>query len=167
MIASGDPDARSFSYSRALAPPLWAFTAIMAIELVVVHLLVSIWSRTVAYILSLLSLGMIVALVALIRSFARLPLLVFEDGLVMRLGWMREICIPSEQIAHVATDWPSGTLKRRGVVNLAMINYPNVMIDLAPPITEPWTRTVTAVAHCVDDQPGFVAAVTAMATRHG
>ena len=30
-----------FSYSRALAPPLWAFACIMAIELVVVHLLVS------------------------------------------------------------------------------------------------------------------------------
>src|SRR4051812_24807516 len=36
----------AFSYNRALAPPSWAFASIMAVELVVVHLLVSaLWSR--------------------------------------------------------------------------------------------------------------------------
>src|SRR3954471_19342476 len=58
-----------FSYSCALAPPMWAFASIMSVELVVAHLLVSaLWSRIAAAILSIVSLA--ARLDDRLRSFA-------------------------------------------------------------------------------------------------
>lgn len=152
------PAPLAFAYSRNLAPPMWAFACIMAMELVVVHLLVRIWSPAAAAILSALTLAMLAWTVMLIRSFARRPVLVGGGEVVMRVGSLREIRVPAARVAGVRTSWPSGALKLPGVLNLALINYPNIMLDLDPPL-RPRRRTIGAVAHRLDDAPGFVAAI--------
>jgi len=155
-----------FSYSRALAPPLWAFACIMAIELVVVHLLVSaLSSRIAAAILSIVSLVVLVWTILFILSFKRLPVLVDESGVTMRLGSLRTVLAPRDRIAGVRTGWPGEALKRRTVLNLALINYPNVMLDLDPPLVGR-RRAIAAITHRLDDPAGFVAAVGRL-TRGG
>jgi hypothetical protein len=152
----------AFSYSRALAPLMWAFACIMAAELAVTHLLVaSLWSPTAAAILSGLTFAALVWTVLLIRSFGRLPVVVGDGEILMRLGSLKSVHVPAGQVAGVRTSWPSGAEKRRGVLNLALINYPNVMLDLDPPLTGTGARerALTAVAHRLDDAAGFAAAV--------
>jgi hypothetical protein len=155
MNESAPESPLAFSYSRALAPLIWAFACIMAIELAVTHLLVaSLWSPTAAGIISALTFAALVWTLLLIRSLKRRPVMVGGGGVLMRLGSLKSVRVPAERIAAVRTSWPGGAEKRSGVLNLALINYPNVMLDLDPPL-----RTVTAVAHRLDDVPGFVAAV--------
>lgn len=155
-----DPGAPlAFSYDRALAPPLWAFACIVALELAVVHLLVgALWSHVAAWVLSALSAATLVWVVLLIRSLRRLPVLVDESWVTMRVGRLKSVRISTAQIAGLRTSWPAEALKGRGVLNLALINYPNVMLDLDPPL--PARRyPLVAVAHRLDDAAAFVAVV--------
>jgi hypothetical protein len=149
----------AFSCNRALAPTLWAFAGIMAIELVVVHLLVSgLWSRNAAAILSMVSFAALVWTIVLIRSLKRLPVLVDAEGVTMRAGSLKMVHVPREQVAGVRTTWPGDALKPRTVLNLALINYPNVMLDLDPPLLTR-RRSLQAIAHRLDDPSGFAAAI--------
>ena len=149
----------AFSYGRALAPLMWAFAAIVALELIVVHILVlALWSRLAAWILSALSFATLVWVVLLIRSFPRLPVLVDAEGTIMRVGSLTSIYVPKTHIGGLRTSWPSTALKERGVLNFALINYPNVMLDLDPPLPGR-RRAVHAVAHCLDDPAGFAKAI--------
>jgi len=159
--AKREPCQLAFSYSGSLAPLLWAFACIMAVELAVTHLLVSaLWSPTAAAILSVLTFAALIWTVLLIRSLKRFPVVVGGDEILMRLGSLKSVRVPAAQVAGVRTTWPSGAEKQLGVLNLALINYPNVMLDLDPPLTgSPRRRGLTAVAHRLDDAAGFAAAV--------
>jgi hypothetical protein len=149
----------AFSYDRALAPLLWALAFIMLVELAVTHLIVSgLAGRTAAATLSLLSFAILVWIVLLIRSLKRRPVLVDETGVTMRIGFLRSVEVPLDRIAGVRTAWPREMLKQRSVLDLALINYPNVMLDLDPPLPVR-RRNLKAVAHRLDDPGGFVAAV--------
>lgn len=149
----------AFAYSRALAPLLWAFVSIMAVELLVVHILVAgLWSHVAAWVLSVVSLAMVIWTIAFIRSLARLPVLVDEAGVTMRTGSLKSIRVSAAAIVGLRTSWPREILKQRGVLNLALINYPNVMLDLDPPL-KGRRRSLTAIAHRLDDPSGFAAAV--------
>jgi len=140
---------------------MWAFACIMAVELFVTHLLVSLWSGTAAWIFSAATVAMLAWIVLLIRSFSRLPVRVDKNGVLMRLGLLKALHVPASRIAGIRSHWPSGAHARRGVLNLAMINYPNVMLDLDPPLeTRAGKRPIIAVALRLDDGPGFAAAVT-------
>jgi len=149
----------AFSYSRALTPLLWIFVAIMAVELVLMHLLLSaLWSHVAALILSGISLAALLWTIAFIRSLKRRPVLVDEGGVTMRLGSLRSVRVPAASIGGLLTSWPRERLKQRGVLNLSMINYPNVMLELDPPLPAR-RRSLGAIAHGLDDPAGFTAAV--------
>ena len=148
----------NFAYDRALAPLLWVFAGIATLELFVVHLLVSlVWNQVAALVVSALSVATLVWIILLIRSLKRLPVLVDDDGVTMRVGSLKSVRVPAASIARLRTSWPREELKGRGVLNLALINYPNVMLELDPPL--PGRRPVKAVAHRLDDPAGFAAAV--------
>lgn len=163
-LDAGSP--ATFSYSRALAPSLWVFVGIMAIELAVVHLLVAVlWSHVAAAILSAFSLATLVWTIALIRSLDRLPVLVDGTGVTMRVGRLKAVQVPAANIAGLRTSWPGEALKQQGVLNLALINYPNLMLDLDPPLAG--RRPVAAIAHRLDDPAGFAAAVGRLLEARG
>lgn len=150
----------AFSYNRALAPLLWVFACIMALELVLVHLLVSaLWSHVAALILSAISLAALVWTILFIRSLNRCPVLVDGEGVTMRVGALGTVHVPATNISGLLTSWPRERLKQRGVLNYALINYPNIMLELDPPLATR-RRTLVAIAHRLDDPAGFAAAVT-------
>jgi hypothetical protein len=149
----------AFAYHRALAPLLWFFVSITAVELLVVHLLIAgLWSKLAAWILSALSLAMVAWIIAFIRSLKPSPCLVDAEGVTMRIGMLRTVHVPADHVGGVRTSWPREALKQRGVLNLATINYPNVMLDLDPPFTAR-KRPLIAIAHRLDDPGAFAAAV--------
>ena len=154
----------SFAYHRSLAPMLWVFFGLASVELFVVHLLVSIWSPRTAFVLSALTVLTMLWLIRLIRSFRRLPVLVDEEGMLLRTGTLMAIRLEWPNIEEARTGFASEALKAKSVLNLAMLSYPNVLIHLHAPVAHRRGRLVSKVAHCLDDPAGFAAAVARMRT---
>ena len=155
----------SFGYHGKLAPLLWVFIGLATIELFVVHFLISFWSGTVAAILSLLSLAAILWLVLLIRSMKRLPVVVEADRLVMRNGSLMVVEVAGTNIAAVRTNFPSEALKSASVLNLGLLSYPNVLVELREALPHGRRRAIAAVAHSLENPIGFAAATEKLRRR--
>lgn len=147
-----------FTYHRGIAPMLWVLIGLSAIELGVVHALLAFWNGWIALVVSLMTAAATIWLIALVRSMPRLPVLLDAERLVLRVGFLRRFDILLDDIAGVRTSWESRAEKAKTVSNLALIAYPNVMIDLRLPVAS-GRRTTTTVAHRMDDLPGFLAAL--------
>lgn len=158
---------RTFSYARAVAPMVWVFVALPSIELVVAHFLLALWRPRIAIFVSLTTLLFVGWLVSVIRSFARLPVTLDGQLLVVRVGRLRRINVPVSSIAGLRGSWSAEWLKDRSVVNLALIAYPNVVVMLKPPILTTKGRAIVAVAHRLDDPAGFADAIEALGHTDG
>lgn len=153
---------RDFAYHRSIAPMMWVFVAIAITELAVVHLLVAMWAPWVALVLSALTLGSIIWLVAVIRGFARLPVRIADGQLLMRVGTLKQASTPLANIAGLAPHWDAAMLKQRDVLNLALIAYPNVVVVLNAPVVVGRSRRVSKIAHRLDDAAAFAAALDSL-----
>ncbi|GAA4222358.1 hypothetical protein GCM10022253_30670 [Sphingomonas endophytica] len=150
----------AFSYHRAIAPMMWMLVALMAVEMLVVHALLAFWWPRVALVLTLVSLGTMAWLVRAIRSFRHLPVLIDGDRLVLRAGRLRSVTVERARIVGLrATEWTHAETRAREVLNLALIAFPNVWIDLAEPLAI-GRRRIVAVAHRLDDPAAFAAALS-------
>lgn len=159
---SSAPDA--FAYHRSVAPMMWVLVAIASVELMVTHLLIAMLvGRTAALILSALTAAGVIWLVAVIASMRRLPVLLDDESLTLRVGSFRSVVVPVSDIAGLREGWDAAALKRPGVRNLALISYPNVVIDLRRPL--PDRRATRTIAHRLDDPEAFARALTARLTR--
>lgn len=160
------PAPLSFSYARSVAPMIWALAALATLELFAVHLLVALlWSHAVAALLSLVTGGSILWLVLLVGSFASRPVLVIEEEVVMRVGTLRSVTVPRSSIEAVETAFPPGFTKAPGVLNLALLAYPNVALRLSAPLPGLSRRgaPVRRIAHRLDDPAAFLSALAAVA----
>jgi hypothetical protein len=140
---------------------MWVLVALCTIEVLVEHLLLMHWYPRVAAVLSIATVAGLVWLVRVIRAFKQLPVLLMDDRIIMRAGTLREIVVPLRSIKALPTHWTAERLKAPGVVNLALIAYPNVVVELDPPIPGK-KRPVTMVAHRLDDPTAFTAALNAV-----
>lgn len=154
-----DSGSRLFSYHRSIGPMLWVMVGLSTIELAVVHLLISFWSHTAALILSMLTVASIVWIVLLIRSMRRLPVLLDERRLVMRVGTLRSVEGPLDKVAGLRPAFDAVSLNSRGVENLALLAWPNVFVEFAQPVRQ-GRRELNAVAHKLDDAAAFTAELT-------
>lgn len=150
-------DEQPFSYHRAVGPMMWVLVALMAIEMLVLHALLAFWLPMTAMVLTVATLAFIAWMVHAIRSLRRRPVLVDDERVLMRVGVIREVAVPIEDIAAVGGELSRAELGR-DVLNLALIAHPNLHLRLCRPITR-GRRVITAVAHRVDDPGAFTAAV--------
>lgn len=144
---------------------MWAFVVLACLELVVVHLLLWAWAPGLATFLSGVTLAGVIWLVTAIAGFVRLPVLLDDRRLVMRVGRLKSATIARADIAGVRTDWPAGTLKSRAVLNLALLAHPNVLVDLTTPLSV-GGRVVKSIAHRLDDPGAFVEALQRLTAHH-
>lgn len=151
---------QAFGYARGIAPLLWVFVGLAGVELVVDHLLLAHWSRAAALLLAGLTLASVAWLIAGIVSFGNRPVLLTDDALIWRLGTMKSFTIPRAQVAGLRASWDGAAVADRATLNLALIAYPNVLVDLAQPLRLR-RRSVTALAHRLDDPAAFAAALAA------
>ena len=156
----------TFAYHRSIAPMMWVFVAIASVELVVVHLLVALWRPWVAVILSALSLATIAWLVAAIRSFTTMPVVIDRGRIRLRAGRLKGVEVGLGNVRGLRSSWDAAALRQRGVLNLALIAYPNVVIDLWDPVRS-GRRAVSTVAHRLDDPAAFVRAIEGLGLRDG
>jgi hypothetical protein len=157
-----------FAYHRSLSSMLAVLLGLAIVEMLVVHLVVVAllgwWAALVA---GVLDLSVVVWLIALLRSFRRLPITLADGVLTMRAGSLRSVAVPVGQIAGLRATWDAAALKQRGVLNLALASWPSVVVELDPPLMTRRGGTVHAIAHKLDDPAAFHAAIAALSPAHG
>lgn len=155
----------TFAYHRSLSPMLGVLLGLAIVEMLVVHLVaVALWGWRVALVLGLLDLSVVVALIALIRSFRRLPVRIEHGRLTMCAGSLKSITVDMSQIAGLRGQWDAAAVKRRDTLNLALIAWPNIVIDLKAPVVC-GRRQIVAIAHALDEPLAFHAAIAALGPR--
>lgn len=151
-----------FAYHRSLGPMIGVLLGIAIVEMLVVHLVVvALFGWTAAIVVGVLDLSLVVTLAGLLRSFRRLPVTIADGVLTMRAGVLKSVAVPVGQVAGLRLNWDAAALRDRGVLNLALASWPNIVVDLTAPIPGR-RRPVHAVAHCLDDPAGFAAAIEAL-----
>lgn len=139
---------------------MWVLVAIASIDLLVTHLLVAVLiGGTVALALSAVTLAAVVWLVIVIASMRRLPVLLGEQRLLMRVGSLKQVAVPLANVVGLREGWDAAALKERSVRNLALLSYPNVIVDLRKPLAD--RRGTRAIAHKLDDPEAFASALAA------
>jgi len=157
---------QEFAYHRSLGPMIGVLLGIAIVEMCVVHLVVgALFGWTVALVVGVLDLSLVIGLALLLRSFRRLPVTIADGVLTLRAGLLKSVVVPVGQIAGLRATWDAAALKQRGVVNLALVSWPSVVIDLDPPVPTRRGRQVHAVAHKLDDPAAFHAAIAALSRR--
>ncbi|USI73751.1 hypothetical protein [Sphingomonas morindae] len=158
----------AFSYHRALAPLLAVLLGLACIEAAVVHgVLVALWGWRVAAPVGAIDLVALALLVRMLRLVRRRPLRLEPDRLILRAGPFGPHSVPLEAIRGFRSDWTRAALKAPDLLNLALIAWPTIVLDLDRPIRA-GRRTIRAIAHCPDDPAAFRAAVErACAARAG
>jgi hypothetical protein len=157
----------AFSYDRSIAPSIWTLLAISVVEMATVHLLISLWLPIVGLALIAASLAGIVWLCLLLRSMTRLPVLVGEGVVIMRIGTLRRIDVPADAIGGLRDAWTARELKARDVAGRSLLAFPNVVLDLARPLQDRRGRPIRAIAHRLDDPVAFSLAVARLRRRDG
>ena len=137
---------------------MWILVAIATVETLVVHLLVALWRPWVAALLSVLSVATIIWLVGAIRSFGTLPVEIADGQLVWRVGRLKSITVPLDRVRGLKTEWTAADIKRRNVLNCAMIAYPNTVVVLDAPVVA-GRRSVSELAHRLDNPVDFATAL--------
>ena len=156
---------QSFAYHRSLSSTLGVLLGLAIIETMVIHIVaVALWGWRVAILLGLLDLSLIAALIGLLRDIRRYPVTIGAGLLTMRLGRLKVARIPLERVGGLRSGWDAAALKRAGVANFALANWPNVVVDLTTPV-KVRGRAVHTVAHKLDDPAAFAAALTAAAMQ--
>ena len=123
----------TFDYHRGVAPMMWVIFALTLIELIAVHLFVTLTWPWIGWPLTILSVIISVWMVFWIRSFPRLPHVLDADGLLLRLGRLKSVTVELSNIARVVRGWEDGATTAKNGINLAGIAYPNRCIELASP----------------------------------
>jgi hypothetical protein len=159
---------QEFAYHRSLGPMVAVLLGIAIVEMCVVHLVVgALFGWTVALVVGVLDLSLVVSLAVLLRSFRRLPVTIAGGVLTMRAGLLKSVAVPTGQITGLRATWNAAALKERGVLNLALVSWPSVVVDIDPPIFARRGKPIHAIAHKLDDPAAFHAAITALSRDNG
>ena len=113
---------------------LWVFAALAVIELLVVHLFVSLKWPSAAWALTIVTGLSVLWLVRWITSFKRLPHSIDGNLLRLHFGSLKTLYIRLDQIAEVRSTWESGAHGARRAINLVPVAHPNRMLALDPPL---------------------------------
>ena len=151
--------ATGFAYHRYLAPMLWVLLTLQMIELSVVHLLVMLWSPTVAWVLLALSVWGVLWIVALFKSLRLRPVLLTDKGVRGRAGLLIDVLVPFDRIAAVRGPSDAAEVKAKTTLNAALLAWPDIVFDLHEPmrVSGPLgrERLVDKVAFKLDDPAAF------------
>lgn len=112
---------------------LGAIIFVVAIELVSIHILVSKWSITLAWILTGLSFYSALQLIGIIRSVPKRPIQILNDSLVLRFGMLSETIIPYsdiESIVFVSADDYKTSKYTKTLSLLGTLENSNIKIQL-------------------------------------
>lgn len=157
---------QSFTAERSELPMLYVLLALGSIELLVVHLLVSLASPAAAWVLSAVTILGVVQIATIVRRVKRRPTLVTGDGLVIRSAKGYELTLPWNRVAAVEPIGFGPEPKGPDVLRASLLSHPNVLVRATEPFTVRQlglTRTASAAALRVDQPAAFLAAARKLA----
>lgn len=155
-----------FTYHKKLSPIIGVVLALACVETFVLHIIaVAYWGWKVAILIGIADLSLIVMLVQMIRSFRRCPITVRDGIVTMRTGRKMSVPIALGNIAAFRSSWSQDDIKARHVLNLALAVWPTTVFDLKEPISRRG-KSITTIAHCVDEPENFQRAVRQLIESH-
>jgi len=145
-------------HRKTMAGDLFFCVAVLSlIEILPVHLLVSHWSATAAWILTALSIYGAIWLMAMARAFTLRPMLVSTDGIVVRYGLLFNLRIPAGKIRAVRTQAPTNA------IIVPRNTTPSVYLEFTEPLEAEIVlgvrKRVTSIGLSPDDAAAFEAAL--------
>lgn len=155
----------AFSYHKqsSYVTLIGMMVAVMLIETVAVHLLVSQWSVPAACILTLLSIYTCVFMIGDARAVVLNPLLIGDNELIVRWGSYFYERIPFEAIAYVGAGEPSSTIPKSERLSMAAMGGNPCWIEFAHPVEITTitgsTRTIRWLCVSPDDPAAFKRAI--------
>jgi hypothetical protein len=129
--------ARAFSYHRraGYGAVVFAIVLLCVAEGAAVHLLVSLWSPAVAWVLTILTLYGALWFVADYRASVLRPVLVTADALVVRTGVRWTAVVPRARIVAVHLARPDTRQRVDGrVLHATLVGTPSLWIELSEPV---------------------------------
>ena len=119
-----------FPYHQGVAPMMWVLFALSLLELVAVHFFVALKWPIVGWPLTILSALAALWLIWWILSFKRLPHVLDDGMLTLRLGAMKNIAVDLGNIGRITSTFEPGALEQKDKINLAAIAHPNRCLEL-------------------------------------
>lgn len=132
---------------------------ILLLETVALHVVVSHWSTTVAWVLTFGSLYALVWLIGDFHAVRLQPIVLTADALHVRCGLRWRATIPWSQIEQVRRA-KADDRNRKDTVNAAVMGEPRLIVVCREPVVAVGLlgrrRVVSRVGLTVDDEQGFV-----------
>jgi len=139
------------------------FVVLIAFESLGVHLLVSIWSTKIAWIITCLDLYGVLWIIGDYHALRLRPTLITRDAIEIRHGLRWSATIARDNIASVDRIASESDWKRRTTLKLALMDDPRLLIRLREPVVAHglagMKRTIDAIAILPDDEASFSAAL--------
>lgn len=133
---------------------MWALVGLGALELLAVHLFVSLKWPWLAWPLSGLTLLSLGWMVLLIRSFRRRPHQLGAELLQLRLGNLRSFEVPRTSIGTTRGVRDSAEVKAKDTADFHLLSYPNRIVELSRPLRF-GRREVARIALALDEPEAF------------
>ncbi len=150
----------SFTRHRYELPILAIFAVIALIELLALHLLVSLWSSTVAWVLTALTMLMLGQMALLIHGLINRPTLIEDAGVTVRHGRRGEIFVPITKIASIENVAFQPEEKGVQTFRATVLAQPNVALRLSEPLVH-GRRKLQSITMRLDQPSAFRAELSA------
>jgi hypothetical protein len=144
-----------FSRHRYELPLLTVFLCLALLELVAVHLLMSLWSVTAAWVLSALTVVGMMQIAALIHGLVRHATEIDDCHVYVRHGRAGRIAVPLDGIERAEDVAYAPEEKGPVVFRASLIASPNVALRLREPIMV-GKRAVSMVTLRLDEPAAFL-----------
>jgi hypothetical protein len=139
------------------------FIFLIGVESVGAHLVVQMWSVKAAWIVTTLDLYGVLWLLGDYQALRLRPTRIEGETLVLSYGLRWRASIPLSEIAAIEPLHHEAEWKRKGVLKVAMLDEPRLLIRFATPQTVHGlagiTRAIDAIAILADDDAGFAEAL--------
>ena len=151
---------QAFSCHRNEMPMIWGLGTLAAAELLIVHLLVSMWSGAAAWALTALTIAAVAQAAWMIRAMITRPVLVGATDVTVRFRTRTPIVVPIDAIDRVEDSALAPAPRGDGVFRGTLLAHPNVTLRIEPPIRHDGRR-IDAIALRIDTPEEFRAAIEA------
>ncbi len=121
--------ASAYSYHRKISYLFWALVALVVVETGGVHLVISIWTQTGAWVFTAISAYSILWLVGHFHAARLQPIIVDHSYIHLRTGLIWRARMPLSDVAEVRKRMRSDS-ELDGYVNVAMMGSPDIVVAL-------------------------------------
>ena len=139
------------------------FLVVIAAESIGMHLFVAHFSVKIAWVVTVLDVYGMLWLIGDYHALRLLPTVVHHDRVDFRLGQRWSVTVDRDNIAAIEPVRSESDWKRKGVLKLAMIDEPRLLIRLREPVVATGlagiTKTIDTIAALPDDEVGFKSAL--------